>query len=341
VNRSGSGRGGDSGLRNFEGAGVIKGRASTQGLIVSIILMFSTPTHGAEAGHYQPGVWNIRDWSVPDKGWYFMQYNTWYGSNDLKDANQESAGNVPIKGSSASVHPDVHSVMFVPTFLWSSGATVAGGDFAMLISPTFGSTSLANRLYDVNSRRDFRKEQWGAGDMLVQPLRLTWRSRTDSFTLAYGFYAPVGTYSAGSPGNVGLGFWGHQFSGSVYSHPKSDQTTLMFTAVYEVNTARSGTTDTPGGHIGLEYGVSQYLGKRVELGVAGFNYFQVSDDRGADAVSPTTHEKVYGLGPQGTLWILAGRLSLAFRMLLDYDAKSRFDGSTANLTLTYVFRSPK
>ncbi len=319
---------------------VYTGRVSKLGLIASLLVILAMPATGAEAGHYVPGVVNIRDWSVPEKGWYFIQYNTGYRSSNLRDAEGAPAGDIVIAGKPYSVRP-VNTGTFAPMFLWSTGKQVAGADFAMMISPTFGKTPLANRLYALNSRQVSGSEQWGVGDMFVQPIRLRWGAARNTLTAAYGFYAPVGSYTAHSPGNVGLGFWSQQFSASLYHYFDQDQTTaLMFTTVYEVSKYRSGTTDTPGGHVGLEYGVSRYLGKRFEIGAAGFDYFQVSNDRGADAASYLVYERVHGLGPQVKVWIAPSRLSVAFRILREYGAKARFEGTTANLTLTYVFRSP-
>jgi hypothetical protein len=91
----------------------------------------------------------------------------------------------------------------------------------------------------------------------------------------------------------------------------------------------------------LEYRISQNVGKWFEAGGAGFDYFQVTDDRGADVVSPTIHEQVHGAGPQGSLWIVPGRLRVTFRFMWEYGAKARFEGTTANLTVSYSLTRPR
>jgi hypothetical protein len=198
-------------------------------LAAGFLLAFAIPAYSAEAGHYLPGVRNIRDWVVPERGWYFAQYNAGYQSSNLRDAN----GPAP--------SPALNTVTLAPQVMWSSGR------FAPLIAPTFGSTGIANRLYTINSRQGVGRERWGAGDLFVQPFRVAWGSDRYRIITGYGFYAPAGSYTTGAHDNVGLGFWSHQFTGSGYYYPKSDQSTaLMVTTVYEVNTSRRGTTDTRG-----------------------------------------------------------------------------------------------
>jgi hypothetical protein len=293
----------------------------------------------AEVGHYLPGVFNIRDWAAPPKkGLYYVQYNVLYRSTDLKDGNGTSISNINIGNTPLNIDPKVNIFLFVPTVVWNTGFTVLGADFVMLAAPTFGTTSIGGFLNGLYKSREFGRKQWGVGDLFVQPVRLGWHGTHYDISGGYAFWAPVGTYTAGAPDNIGLGFWSNQVMATGIYYPKADKSSaLMLTGIYEFNSKQSGIDDTPGSHFGLEYGFSQYLSTRFEVGIAGFYLKQVTDDKGADARTPTVHNRTNGVGPEATLWLVPNKFSVIGRVIWDYGVRARFNGTTANITLAYVF----
>src|SRR5262245_18552067 len=59
---------------------------------VLLILSFSllgiiNSASAASTSHYTPGVMNIRDFLVPEPGWYALIYNYFYTSDQFNDAN--------------------------------------------------------------------------------------------------------------------------------------------------------------------------------------------------------------------------------------------------------------
>ena len=55
-------------------------------LILGLALITS-PTHAGEIGHYSPGLPNIRDFAMPEPGFYGVLYNYFYLTDRLNDSN--------------------------------------------------------------------------------------------------------------------------------------------------------------------------------------------------------------------------------------------------------------
>ena len=64
-------------------------------LVLGLVLVTST-THGAEIGHYVPGLVNIRDFVVPQPGFYGVLYNYFYTSDRLNDGDGDEVNSVTI-----------------------------------------------------------------------------------------------------------------------------------------------------------------------------------------------------------------------------------------------------
>ena len=80
---------------------------------------------------------------------------------------------------------------------------------------------------------------------------------------------------------------------------------------------------TPGDHFTVEYGVSQYLSQRLEVGLHGYYQRQVEGDSGSDGLLDVDDKsRVSGFGAQLSYWTTP-RLSLSFKYMEEYDARAR------------------
>jgi hypothetical protein len=86
----------------------------------------------------------------------------------------------------------------------------------------------------------------------------------------------------------------------------------------------------------LEYGISQYLSERLEVGLSGYNTWQVTDDSGSDATN-NGRDRMYGIGGQIAYWFVKDKFSVSARYLTQYGVKDRTEGDYGVLTLMYVF----
>src|SRR5437868_6156482 len=134
--------------------------------------------NAAEIGHFGPGVPNIRDFAMPEPGFYGVLYNYGYTTDRLNDSEGNEINSVRINpgpggGVTRGVGVNVDVYAIAPTFIWVSPWKVMGAKYGAYIAPTFGNTSIAGALASqTGAGRSAEESNFGAGDMFVQPLWL-------------------------------------------------------------------------------------------------------------------------------------------------------------------------
>jgi len=316
-----------------------------------------------EIGHFAPGVLNIRDYAMPAPGYYALIYNYGYSANRLNDADGNGVTSVtiqrgPAAGAVLDVDVDVDVYALAPTFIFVSPWQLLGAQYGAYVSPTFGNTSVgASLVTQTGSGRSADDSQFGLGDMYVQPLWLGWNKTHWDFALGYGFYAPIGEYDTETitlPGigpltvensdNIGYGFWTHQYQGAASWYPWADRRMAVVTALtYENHGEKDDFDLTPGDNLTFSWGVSQYLPLRedqsllLEVGPAGYNSWQTSDDSGSDAANTSVKDEVHAVGAQIGLTDVTKNASLNFHYFYELAADDRFQGQSIGLNFAKKF----
>ena len=155
------------------------------------------PARAGDAGHYVGGMMDIRDYFVPDPGFYAALYNYFYTSDRYNDQNGNRVSSTTLpdgSGSPVSVNLDMY--VLAPAFIWASPWKVLGAKYGAYIAPTFANSSLNAVASTVRGRGGTASQAtFAPGDLFVQPVWLGWSFSHWDFSAAYGFYAPVGKYS--------------------------------------------------------------------------------------------------------------------------------------------------
>jgi len=334
-------------------------------LLVAAVLLGAGAAPAGEIGHYAPGVLNIRDFLVPDPGWYAAVYNVYYGADTLRDKNGDRVRSITIGGGvgpgvTVGLDVDVDVFTVVPTFMGVAPWELPGGGrYAAYISPTLANTSVSASLSTQTGVGVASDEgQFGVGDLYVQPVWLGWSGAHWDFSLSYGFYAPVGKYDTDkknfpllgvtieSPAadNIGLGFWTHQFQTAAAWYPWEHRATAVAMAVTgEVHGEKESIDITPGSHVSWNWGISQYLPLveddwlLLEVGPTGYSQWQVSDDTGSAARNRNVHDQVHAAGLQLGLTHVPWNAFLTARYLHEFAAEDRFEGQMATISLGKKF----
>ena len=325
-------------------------------------------------GHYYPGVLGMRDIIMPPKGFYAIYYNPIYGSNSLQDAHGEKLSHfsksetgtryINVQGQtipvtlSANLSADISTAMMFTTeqllLLWVPGWKFLGADYAMLLMPSLGYVSLKAKLkaretgtitvggtthtVTANQEVKFKSDNYGLGDILVQPLMLDWRGKHYDVGVNYGFFAPTGSYLEKRAANVGMGFWTQQFQAfGAYYFDDHHKTALITTVTYNLNSKRYSQDLKPGQSMTIEYALSHYMNSRVEVGVCGYDQWQISSDTGTAARNKNVFYQIHAIGGQFTGWILKEKLSLTTKCYYEYYGVDRFKGILGTANLIYVF----
>ena len=317
----------------------------------------------SEVGHFAPGVPNIRDFVVPEPGFYGVLYNYGYTTDQLNDSGGNEINSVTISpgggpGVTLDVDVDVDVYALAPAFIWISPWKILGAKYGAYISPTFGNTSVgASLATQTGSGRNADDSQFGVGDLFVQPLWLGWTKAHWDFALGYGFYAPIGEYDTETitlpvigalrveaADNIGYGFWTHQIQGAVSWYPWADRRMAVATALtYEIHGEKEDFDLTPGQNLTFSYGISQYLPLKkdqtllLEIGPAGYSSWQITDDSGSAAASSPVKDQVHAVGGQIGLTCVAWNAALNFHYFYEFAAEDRFQGQSIGANFSIEF----
>ncbi len=96
-------------------------------------------------------------------------------------------------------------------------------------------------------------DQFGLGDVFVQPIKAGWRHPRYDVVTSYAFFAPTGKFEPGSGASVGRGNWTQQFSlgGAAYTDSGHTRRASLL-ASYELNGRKRGIDITRGDMLGLQ-----------------------------------------------------------------------------------------
>jgi len=327
------------------------------GLVLGVLMLTAAsadPGHGQvvsplQAGHYSPNLQNIRDMSNPPPGLFFLWYNAYFSSDKYFDRNGDEFKSINLSQifprlPDIDVNVDVGGVTTVPAVFWASSFEILGGAKYMAgASQSYVSadaTILTERpgIIDTTVTREVTGKNSGFGDLFVVPLGLSWGLEKVDLTLLYGFYAPTGRYETGSSDNLGMGYWTHQFQGYGYFYPMpSKATAVMVGLTYELNGTVKDADVKPGNRFTLEWGLSQFLHERFEVGVHGGHNWQIGDDTGEDVWwDPAVHDRKSVVAFNASFWPWKERVMLNGKYALDYGARQRFQNNYFMLNALFI-----
>jgi hypothetical protein len=314
-----------------------------------------------EIGHFSPGVPNIRDYVMPDPGFYCMVYSYKYSSDRINDRHGDEINSVTGPGGQLKLSVDVDLDFYVvaPGLIWVSPWEILGARYGAYVMPTFATSSMEAALTTLSGRGGSlnASSEFGAGDLYVQPLWLDWSFKHWDLALGYGVYAPVGRYdtqtvtlpvvgpvTVENEDNIGYGFWTQQAQCAASWYPWENKGTAVATALtYEVHGEKEDYDLTPGDNLTFNWGVSQYVplttDKRLllEVGPAGYDSWQTTDDSGHDARNPDVHDQVHAAGAQVGLTYVPWQTALNVHYFYEYAARDRFQGQSLGVNLAVKF----
>jgi len=339
-------------------------KQATRSLFLAVTLSLSgSLAYGGEIGHFGGGFLNIRDFFVPEPGIYGAIYNYYYTTDRLNDKNGDKVSSVTVNpgggpGVTLGVEVDINMYVIAPSIVFVTETGAFDIKYGILVSPNFASASLEGSLSSVTGRGGTAEaSDFAPGDAFVQPL---WFGKTMEhwdFSVAYGFYAPIGKYNTESvtlpggasvevesPDNIGFGFWTNQFQGSVAWYPWADKRMAVTGALtYEIHAEKDSFDLRPGDNLSLNWGVSQYLPLKkdhtmiLELGVAGYDTWQVTDDSGSDVRNASVHDQVHAVGGQLGFAYLPWHTSVTAHGFYEYAAEDRFQGGSFGISFGKKF----
>ena len=293
-------------------------RARRSGVLVAVcaaLLLTTTPVVAQDLGHKLPGLLGLDAARIPEPGLYLVDRLAAYEADELRDRNGHVIPTAPF------------NLLGVANAFGASYTTKVSGS-SVFLTMTVG-WPIARIKTDIQDRPEASIDRFGLGDPYIQPVRLGWRNDRSDVVTSYSLYLPTDRSPLAGGKGVSSGQITHEFSGggSLYFKDKKRFVTALVS--YQLNTRQRGIDVTRGDAIQIQGGAgTKFFGQLAEAGLAGFAFWQVRDDRGADVppVLRGARDRVYGLGPEVAIMLKAIRGQVRVRYEWDIGARARPQG---------------
>ncbi|MDY7114758.1 transporter [Halomonas sp. SSL-5] len=254
-------------------------------------------------GHYVPGIEGLSAAAAPPEGLYYRAYLMRYDIDSFRDAKGDAAPG----SNTGSVNALAHR------FIWMTGKTFLGADYGVeAIIP----------MLDVELDLDVAGQSfddYGLGDVFVGPVILGWHGEQWDATFAAGHWFDTADFDADNLASVGKGYGSTMLTLGGMWHLDADKTwNVSALSRYEIKTEQDDTGITPGDSWLVEWGLGHRLQNGLELGLVGYDAWQLEADDGA-ATGAKAERHAIG-AEAGYLWPMAG-VMLKGAVYHEYDAE--------------------
>jgi hypothetical protein len=319
-------------------------------VIVFAAALFSSAVAKADQGgvsFWLPGIYASLAAVPPDPG-FSMPSTFYFYTGKAEGSKSFGIGSLIAAGVEAK---DFEAVFLAPT--WVPETPVAGGRLALTMMGAVGHSEVEA---DINFQRlpiDIHRtdDTFGLGD-LYPMASLSWNAGVNNYKLYVTGDIPVGDYDPRSLANIGIGHGAIDWGGAyTYLNPETGHE-LSATAGFTYNFENTETDYQNGVDFHLDWGASQFLSKTTSVGVAGYLYYQVTDDEyPTDTVLGQLRERVLGgfrskvaaVGPQLAHTFDAGGVPIytTVRGYYEFWAENRLQGGSVFLQAVIPLGGPK
>lgn len=277
----------------------------------------------AGSGHYVSGAEGIKAATLPPAGVYWRVYNLFYTADDLRDKH----------GDKVNADFDVNVFAMVNRLVYSSGIEILGGNLVADICVPLVYTDISMKAGGMTL---FDDNEFGLGDILIEPAILAWHGPRYDAALGVGVYLPTGDFDADEPASPGKGFWTGLFTAGATLYLDEARTwSASVLSRYEVHSEQDDTNVTPGNDFHFEWGLGKTLAKTWDVGLAGYCRWQVTDDSGPGTTDD--REQAYAAGPEVSVFVPEWGLGLSLRSLWEFENKVNSQGNVTTLMIMKAF----
>lgn len=288
---------------------------------LAVTLLLTAPAALAVTGHYVPGVEGVKGASVPPAGTYYRGYAVHYDIEQLNDDNGDA-----LPGSNTgSVTALANRVIHI------TDKQFLNADYGFETIIPVQRTSLDFELLGVDS------SETEIGDVFIGPVVLGWHGQQWDAVFASGVWFDTG--STAEPASAGKGYKSVMTTlGGTYHLDAAKTWSFSALSRYEINFDDDNGVDR-GDSFLVEWGLGKRLSNGLELGLVGYDGWQLDENTGGDLAPGQDQVKVekHALGLEvGYFWPSLG-FGLNGAYLNEYQADNSTEGDLYRLTLTKVF----
>ena len=277
--------------------------------------------YGQETGHYTPGITGIKGATLPPPGFYYIMHNVYYSANSFYDG----MGNNANLDFDLSVFVNAHRFVYV----WED--VFLGANYAVNMIVPLINTNISIGAFDLSDK------MFGVGDVIIDPMVLSWNK--DKYDLAFGLGAvvPLGSYDVMEAASPGKSFWtGMLTLGGTYYFDAHKSWHASILSRYEIHSKKKDFDVTAGNDFTFEWGIGKTIPKNQiwSYGVSGYAHWQVTEDSGIDVLyDPSIKDKIFAIGPEITCFIPQIKMNVELRGQFEFGAIDRPQGTKICLSI--------
>lgn len=290
-----------------------------------LIIAGSMNSYGQETGHYVPGIMGIKAATLPPPGSYYIMHNVFYTANSYYDGD----------GNSADINFDINVFVNAHRFVHVWEDVFLGANYAVNVIVPLMYTDISIGAFNVSD------DQFGIGDIIVDPLVLSWNRKKYDLAFGLGAVVPTGSYDITEAASPGKSFWtGLLTFGGTYYFDEHKSWTASILSRYEIHSKKKDFDVTAGNDFTFEYGIGKTIpGKAIwTFGASGYAHWQVTEDKGDDVFYDAgVKDRVFAAGPEAQCFIPSLKMNFELRGLLEFAAVDRPQGPKACLSIIKAF----
>lgn len=300
----------------------------------ALLLAANFEARAGEQGHYVPASWSPRDLvSAPTGTKGVATYVSFYAADKARTGSGE------VIDGSQGLDVGANSWMFTPVLFYAPSVKPLGADWAITFVPAYGEAGANARLTAFGEGVTlFDNNNTGWGELYVIPANLTWHLNPNwSLSAQYAFWAPVGEFNPERADNVGLGYWSHDFRGTLSHFPRGNPSLLLSASVvYEINGKKDGFDLSPAPHVSIELGASMAVSERFMWGLIVGGIWETGDASGSDATEDG-RDRMLNTAVEASYWFVPGKVGAMARVTQEFDVRDRFEGTTLTIGANFLF----
>jgi hypothetical protein len=228
---------------------------------------------------YNGGTENFMAGVVPPPSFYALAYVTHFRADKSRDNNGNivSPSNFRISATAIS-----------PRFVWSTPQQVLGGNLVMqAIVPLVNLSVRAGPASDSYT---------GIGDVVLGSAIAFHHSKSLHSVWGFDLVAPTGEYDVNALGNIGRNYWSFQPTMAVSTiDPAGFNGDIKLTML--INSKNKDTDYRSGNEVYVDYSLGWGLAPSWVVGVGGYVYQQISDDKRAGVTVANNKGRAFAIGP--------------------------------------------
>ncbi|MFT7004783.1 MAG: hypothetical protein ACJAWW_002148 [Sulfurimonas sp.] len=263
-------------------------------------------------GAYPNGAEGFMSGAVPPPGFYYLNYLTNYSADALIDNNGDEIGDFKLSATAN-----------VSRFVYTSPYKIFGGYWgAQLLIPL---VTISGSL-DVGGSKIFDETDTGLGDIVIDPFLVSWHSKNWHQAIGLDIILPTGSYDKNNNVNIGRNYYTFEPIYAVtYISDSGWEVSGKF--LYDFNTENDDTNYKSGEEFHFDYTVGKHINKEWAVGIGGYYYQQITDDKQNGTTIENNKGKVLAVGPQ--VQYNYGKLSFIGKYQIETNVKNRPKGNKA------------